>query len=83
MFVTGKKTCWGCCNFRCLLAITLLIFYSLFVNFNRTNIFMKEHKQYSNMVLVIALLVFLILGAYTWTPVSQVKKFKSLAFFEL
>jgi uncharacterized membrane protein affecting hemolysin expression len=38
---------------------------------------MKEHKQYSNMVLVIALLVFLILGAYTWTPVSQVKKLKT------
>ena len=34
---------------------------------------MKEHKQYSNVVLVIALIVFLILGAYTWTPVSQVE----------
>ena len=42
-------------------------------NFCRTNIFMKEHKQYSNVVLVIALIVFLILGAYTWTPVSQVE----------
>ena len=34
---------------------------------------MKEHKQYSNIVVVISLVVFLMLGAYTWTPVSQVQ----------
>ena len=34
---------------------------------------MKEHKQYNNIVLVIVLVVFLILGAYTWSPVSQVQ----------
>ena len=38
----------------------------------RTNLFMKEQKQYSNAVFLITLFIFLILGSYTWTPVSQV-----------
>ena len=44
---------------------------------------MKEHKQYSNIVVVITLVVFLILGAYTWTPVSQVQSTNHYIFSNL
>jgi hypothetical protein len=49
------------------------LFAHITVSSNRTNIFMKEQKQYSNLVVVITLVVFLILGAYTWTPVPASK----------
>jgi hypothetical protein len=49
------------------------MFAHITVSSNRTNIFMKEQKQYSNLVVVITLVVFLILGAYTWTPVAVSK----------
>lgn len=38
----------------------------------RTNMFFKEHKQYNNVVFGVCMLSFLILGAYTWSPVEQV-----------
>ena len=35
---------------------------------------MKEQKQYSNEVVVITLVIFLALGAYTWSSVKQVRE---------
>ncbi|KAK3751862.1 hypothetical protein QZH41_009672 [Actinostola sp. cb2023] len=42
-------------------------------NWRGTNLFFKEHKQYSNLVFGISMLAFLALGAYTWSPAEQVR----------
>ena len=57
--------------------------YNMFLtrfHFCRTSVFMKEQKQYSNVVFLIVILIFLFLGAYTWAPVSQVLYFTSLMY---
>ncbi|CAB3988591.1 Hypothetical predicted protein [Paramuricea clavata] len=59
------------CVLKAMAKLTLIMAY--FYVCDRTNIFMKEQKQYSNLVVVITLVVFLILGAYTWTPVPASK----------
>ena len=43
-----------------------------FVVIFRTNLFFKEQKEYSHLVFVLVLIVFLALGAWTWVPAQQV-----------
>ncbi|EDO48978.1 predicted protein, partial [Nematostella vectensis] len=50
------------------LGIIMLYFYLC----DRTNLFFKEQKQYSNTAFFLSMLGFLILGAYTWTPHDEV-----------
>ena len=43
--------------------------------FFRTNLFFKEQKEYSHVAFVSVLIVFLLLGAWTWVPAQQVRHF--------
>ena len=43
--------------------------------FFRTNLFFKEQKEYSHVAFVSVLIVFLLLGAWTWVPAQQVSPF--------
>ena len=43
--------------------------------FFRTNLFFKEQKEYSHVAFVSVLIVFLLLGAWTWVPAQQVSHF--------
>ena len=49
--------------------------YLLLVLFSRTNLFFKEQKEYSHVAFVSVLIVFLLLGAWTWVPAQQVRHF--------
>ncbi|XP_048576358.1 N-acetylneuraminate 9-O-acetyltransferase [Nematostella vectensis] len=50
------------------LGIIMLYFYLC----DRTNLFFKEQKQYSNTAFFLSMLGFLVLGAYTWTPHDEI-----------
>ncbi|XP_028402866.1 N-acetylneuraminate 9-O-acetyltransferase-like [Dendronephthya gigantea] len=71
-----KSTCqwfWSertYCVLKAMAKLTLIMAY--FFVCDRTSIFMKEHKQYSNEVVAITLVIFLLLGAYTWSSVKQI-----------
>ncbi|KAJ7390613.1 N-acetylneuraminate 9-O-acetyltransferase [Desmophyllum pertusum] len=54
---------------KSLFKMGLIMFY--FYLCDRTNLFYKEQKEYSNLVFVLVLIVFLALGAWTWAPTQQ------------
>lgn len=54
---------------KSLFKMGLIMFY--FYLCDRTNFFFKEQKQYSHLVFILVLFVFLALGAWTWSPAQQ------------
>ncbi|KAM7442313.1 N-acetylneuraminate 9-O-acetyltransferase [Porites harrisoni] len=54
---------------KSLFKLGLIMFY--FFLCDRTNLFFKEQKEYSHVAFVSVLIVFLLLGAWTWVPAQQ------------
>ncbi|XP_068751421.1 N-acetylneuraminate 9-O-acetyltransferase-like isoform X2 [Montipora capricornis] len=54
---------------KALFKLAIITFY--FYLCDRTNLFFKEQKEYSHVVFVLFLMIFLVLGALTWVPAEQ------------